>query len=110
MSRHLLLVGDTLYPPEQIVSRFAPLFRDRDLEMAAVHWNPRDTMEDFARRVSNVEKNGPAAEAPADGIDRHLGEAEILVVNFGVVPEGIIRAAGKLKLIGVLRRILCSGS
>jgi D-3-phosphoglycerate dehydrogenase len=99
----MLLVGDTLYPPDQMVSRFAPIFRDHDVEMAAVHWNPQDTMEDFARRVSNVEKNGPRAEAPPAEIGGHLEEAEILVVNFGVVPEGVIRAGRKLRLIGVLR-------
>jgi D-3-phosphoglycerate dehydrogenase len=96
-----IVVGDNLIPSEMILSRAGPL-RDAGYAIQAFDWAFADRNE-MNRRNLNVEKHGPDAESPPDGLLDAVGEAEILAVQFSPVSRAVIEAGKKLKVIGVAR-------
>ena len=67
-------------------------------EIKKLFWGPEDK-DLFAKRQINIERNGPDAEAYADGLDEAIGDAEVLMVHFCPVPEKLIAKAKNLKMI-----------
>jgi D-3-phosphoglycerate dehydrogenase len=96
-----VVVGDNLITSEMILSRCDPL-RDAGYQLQALDWLAPDRNE-LNRRNLNVERHGPEAEPPPEGLEEAVRDADVLLVHMSPVPRRVIEAGRGLKAIGVAR-------
>jgi len=96
-----IIVGDNLIDSRMFLSRCQPL-REAGYAIQAFDWLAEDR-NDLSRRNLNVEKYGPEAELPPDGLQAAVPEAAILITHFAPLARASIEAGRQLKVIGVAR-------
>ena len=96
-----VVVGDNLITSEMILSRCDPL-REAGYQLQALDWLAPDRTE-LNRRNLHVERHGPEAEPPPEGLEEAVWDADILLVHQSPVPRAVVEAGSRLKVIGVAR-------
>lgn len=96
-----VVVGDALLPTEVITSALAELHDNMDVA-AALTWGPLDEAE-VDRMALRLERGGPEAERPPDGLADHLAGADALVVHYCPVSSSVLDAAPRLRLLATCR-------
>jgi len=98
----VLVVGDAMIPGKEIGAIAKKIFSKYGATIEIMDWKTKDKVELQNRRI-NVEKNGPAAEAPPDGMLQKVADADILMVHYTPVARPIFAAAKRLKIVGTCR-------
>jgi D-3-phosphoglycerate dehydrogenase len=97
----LVGIGDLFIPHEYIQKGFAQV-EALGLQVATFDWKLSGFQELQAINLK-VEKGGAAAYEPPAEVYEAVRDADILITQFCPVPAGLIAAAERLKLLGVLR-------
>lgn len=98
----IVVVGDIVVPCELLEEAARSLGNSGENTIVSVFW-PSETRQEFQRKAQNIEKHGPTAEKVPQEVYREVADAEILLTHFCPVPEDLIAAGKKLKLIGTCR-------
>ncbi|MCI2058469.1 MAG: 2-hydroxyacid dehydrogenase [Oscillibacter sp.] len=61
-------------------------------------WGSGDK-DEFAARQLNLERRGPEAEAWAEGLEKLMGDCDVLLTHFNPVPQALIDRAPRLKAV-----------
>jgi D-3-phosphoglycerate dehydrogenase len=96
-----VIVGDNLVTSEMFLSRCGPL-RDAGYDIQVFEWLAPNR-DELNQRNLNVERHGPEAEPPPEGLEGAVRDAEILLVHMSPVPAAVVEAGRELKAIGVAR-------
>ena len=99
--QNVVVVGDAFVSTEVMEDavREMGLAADR---VTALMWGTGDTNE-FAYRQLHIEREGPEAEDPAEGLEEALHDATVLMVHFNPVPRMLIERAPRLRAIFTCR-------
>lgn len=98
----IVVIGDIVVPPERLVEAAETLGEPGQNTIVPILWFT-DTRLEFQQKTQNIEKNGPMAEKVPDEAYREVIDADILLTHFCPVPEDLIAAGKRLKLIGTCR-------
>lgn len=98
----VLVVGDAMIPGKQMGAAAERYFGKYGAKIEVTDWETKDKVELQNRRI-NVEKNGPAAEAPPPGLLQRVADADILMVHYTPVARVVFEAAKSLKVVGTCR-------
>jgi D-3-phosphoglycerate dehydrogenase / 2-oxoglutarate reductase len=98
----VLVVGDAMISGKDIGAAAEKYFRKYGATIEVMDWKTKDKVELQNRRI-NVEKNGPAAEAPPAGMLQKVADADILLVHYTPVARAVFEAAKRLKIAGTCR-------
>lgn len=93
----VVAVGDVFVSPDTMEQALAGCSLGVG-KIEKLFWGTSDK-DLFAKRQINIERNGPNAEAYAEGLDEAIADAEILMVHFCPVPGKLIEKAKHLKII-----------
>ena len=96
----IVVIGDIVVPCELLVEAAKHL--DSHAEVVAVEW-PNASRQEFQHRAQNLEKNGPTAEKVPGEAYEQVADADVLLTHFCPVPEDLVAAGPRLKLIGTCR-------
>jgi D-3-phosphoglycerate dehydrogenase len=96
-----IVVGDNLIPAGMILAHGEPL-RAAGYTIQAFDWLATDRNE-LVHRNLTIEKHGPEAVPPPDGLAEAIQDAEVLITQFSPVPRAIVEAGHRLRIIGVAR-------
>jgi D-3-phosphoglycerate dehydrogenase len=95
-----VVVGDALLPTPLISRALEPL---DGLELAAeISWGPPDESE-VDRMALRLERDGPQAEPPPEGLSERVSDAEALVVHYCPVAPALLDAAPRLRILATCR-------
>lgn len=97
----IVVIGDIVVSCELLIEAAGKL-PGGSHEICAVEWKS-DSRQEFQKKALNIEKNGPSAEKVPEEAYEAVADAEILLTHFCPVPEDLIEAGKKLKLIGTCR-------
>ena len=97
----LLAISDHYIKRPAMAKGLAPL-AEHGVEIDVLPWE-HATLEELQAANLKIELGGPDAEQLTDEIYRVADRYDIIVAQFPPVPKRLIEAAGRLKLIGVLR-------
>ena len=98
----IVVVGDIVVPCELLEEAARSLGRPGENSVVPILW-PSESRQEFQKKAQNIEKNGPMAEKVPQQVYREIGDADILLTHFCPVPEDLIAAGKKLRLIGTCR-------
>ena len=98
----IVVVGDRPVPAGRLAEAAAMLKTGEENQIVELTWGS-GVREELQAQQLNVEKNGPDAEPFAEGLDREIRDADMLLTHLAVVPESIIEKAERLRLIGTCR-------
>ena len=97
----LLAISDHYIPRRYMAEGLASL-ADYGVEIDVLPWE-HATLEELQAANLKIELGGPDAEPLPDEIYQAVNQYDIIVTQFPPIPKRLIEAAGRLKLIGVLR-------
>lgn len=103
MSRPLraVVVGDALLPTPLITAALAPVAPVVGVD-AAISWGPSNEAV-VDRMALRLEREGPEAVPPPEGLPDLLSDAEVLVVHYCPVPSGLLDSAPELRILATCR-------
>lgn len=95
--QNVVVVGDAFVTPETLEQavRASQLQVNR---LSRAFWGTEDP-DEFAARQLHLEREGPEAEAWADGLDELMSDCTVLCVHFNPVPRALMDKAPNLKAI-----------
>lgn len=97
----IVVIGDIVVSCE-LLAEAAKSLPGGEHEIQAIEWKS-DSRQEFQKKALNIEKNGPTAEKVPQEAYTAVEDADILLTHFCPVPEDLIEAGKKLKLIGTCR-------
>lgn len=97
----MVVVGDKLLSPDVIKQNLAPVLKD-DWELITCWYGP-DDLGELDRELTKVEEFGPGAVPEPEYLNRHLKDADLLLVHMCPVSASLLKANPNLMAVGVLR-------
>lgn len=97
----IVVIGDIVVSCELLMEA-AKSLPGGEHEIEAIEWKSASRQE-FQKKALNIEKNGPNAEKVPEEAYMAVEDADILLTHFCPIPEDLIEAGKKLKLIGTCR-------
>ncbi len=96
---NILALSDLYIPSEVMRQALAAL---NPAKVSVVEW-PNRSITELHHRIREIERLGPEAVAPPDGMRPYLADAELIVTHMCPVNAAMIADAPKLRWIGVCR-------
>ena len=98
----IVVVGDRPVSADRLAEAAMRLKSKDEKTIVKLTWGSQERALLQAQQL-NVERNGPDAEPYAEGLDREIIDADVLLTHLAVVPAKIIQKAEHPMLIGTCR-------